>query len=832
MGSVRQDVLYAWRVFRRTPWFVAGLLVTLALGIGANGAVFSILRAVLLAPLPYDAPDRVVMAWRAPVHPPSNTSDILHPVQNRRVLTGDQAMALHDRAKGALADTATYLSWQGDLGPQFDLTLVDRTERLRGAFATPNFFDLLGVAAARGRVFSTVDATTHASVVVLSDALWHRDFGADPAVVGRTLTMLAGRPHRPTAFTVIGVLPPTFRFTYPLETEAWAMASWTDVAAATGRLGYWTVARLAPGVTLGAAQAQVAAIPTLERRPVEPQDREIFRLEPIREWVVGETRPSMLLLGGVSLVLLLIACATVASALFVRLTERQQELAVRAALGAGRRRLTHQLFTEGALLSFAGATLGTGLAALLAPALRIFVPASVPRGDEIGIDFWILAFFAGAAGLVTVLAALAPAWRGARLDVVSSLKRRSTSTSSDPSTARWRQGLVGLEAGLASALLVTATLLLISFWQLSKVPLGFDGARVLTVEMRLISPKYMATSAPTVAGQPPAAPIPSPALVAFQDRLLAGVRALPGVLDAGLTSAVPFRGVDFTYVLNRKGDAKSVAGNARFVDPGYFSVLKVPLLSGRLLSPTDTATSPAVVVVSESYARAMFGAADPVGQLIEGRRDLEVVGVVGDMHYQSAQADPSPAIYFPRAQDPNELICVVARTAPSAGDVGSAVRRLVRDLDPDVPAMNLTTIDDIVSASIADRRFYTTATMAFASLALILTMVGLVVVLARAVVERRKELAIRSALGASATDVAALILGGGLMPVVVGTTLGLGTAYAGATALNQFLFHVAPRAPWAYAGVGLVILVVAVVAALAPVHRAVHQSPAAALRAE
>ena len=830
MRAIRQDVVHAFRVFRRSPLFYAGLLLTLALGIGANGAVFGILRAVLLQPLPYQDADRVVMVWRSPERAPAATHDILRPAVRRSPPSGDQAERLHQQTTGVLSNLAVYRSWQGNLEAQFDLTLSDHAERLRGMLATANFFDVLGVTAAAGRVFTAADESSNEPVVVLSYALWQRAFGGDRSIIGRPLTLIVGRPRRPAVFTVIGVLPRTFRFTYPDETEAWVIHPWSEMTGPT--TGFWAVARLAPGVTLAAAQTRVAAIPTwLDPRFNTPERREIFTLQPITEWVVGETRPSMLLLGGVALLLLLITCATVASALFVRMTQRQRELAVRASVGADRWRLVRQLMTEGVVLSLAGAGFGVIIAALMAPALRTLVPPTVPRADEIAIDWWILAFFAAAAGITTVCATLAPAWRGARVDLMAAFKAASTGASPDRSTARWRQTLVGMQAAIATALLLTALLLIVSFWRLSHVPLGFDGERVLTVEMRLIDPKYLPPRPPP--GAPPnPSPPPSPALVAFQEQLLAGVRALPGVLEAGLTSAVPFRGVDFVYVLNRVGQTKSVAGNARFVDPGYFSVLKVPLTRGRLFADTDTPASPQVVVISESYAREMFGNDDPIGQQIEARTAAEVIGVVGDVRYQSFASDPYPAIYFPRTQSPNELICVVARTAPNAGNLGPAIRQVVRALDPNLPAMNLTTVDQIVSASVADRRFYTVATTAFASLALALTVVGLIVVISRAVAERRRELAIRAALGATASRLVRLVARQGLTPVLAGAAVGLAAAFASARLLQQFLFGVTPRAPLIFAGVAALVIGIAAVAALIPARRAAKTTPASALRAE
>jgi putative ABC transport system permease protein len=439
---------------------------------------------------------------------------------------------------------------------------------------------VLGVTAVEGRVFTAADASSNEPVVVLSYALWQHAFGGDRSIVGRPLTLVAGYPRRPQVFSVLGVLPRTFRFTYPGETEAWVIAPWSEMTGPTA--GFWTVARLAPGVTLAAAQTRVAAIPSwIDPRSNTPERRQIFTLQPITEWVVGETRPSMLLLAGVAFLLLLITCATVASALFVCNTERQRELAVRASVGADRERLVRQLLTEGLLLSVAGSALGALVASLLAPALQTLVPATVPRADEIAVDLWIVAFFAAACGVTTVLATLAPAWRGARVDLVAALKASSSGASPDRSTARWRQTLVGIQAAIATALLLTALLLIVSLWRLSHMPLGFDGERVLTVEMRLIDPRYMAPR-PAPNAPPNAAPPRSPALMAFQDELLVGVRTLPGVLEAGLTSAVPFRGVDFVYALNRVGETKPVLGNARFVDAGYFSVLRVPLRRGLL----------------------------------------------------------------------------------------------------------------------------------------------------------------------------------------------------------------------------------------------------------
>jgi putative ABC transport system permease protein len=484
------------------------------------------------------------------------------------------------------------------------------------------------------------------------------------------------------------------------------------------------------------------------------------------------------------------------------------------------------------LLSACGAALGSFIAALTGPALRAIVPASIPRGDEIGVDFWIVAFFALAAAATTMLAALAPAWRGTRFDIVKLLKQSAGGASSDRSASRWRQGLVGAQSAVSTALLLTAALLIASFWKLSHVPLGFDGDRVLTVEMRPISSKYNSVRSPAPTGGPQGRSTPSPALIALQRDLVARVRALPGVLDAGLTSAVPFRGIDMVYRLDRIGTERSLAANARFVDPGYFSVLRVPLVRGRLFTARDTLGSPQVMLVSEEYARQMFGSEDPLGKQIDFDGPVEVVGIVADMRYKSFDTDAMAAAYFPSAQHPSELTCVVARLAPSAGNLEPALRAIVKDLDPDLPAMNITTIDRILSSSVADRRFYTTATTALATLALILTVGGLIVVVSRAVVERRREMAIRAALGARSRDLIRSVMLPGMTPVVVGIGSGLAAVSISTGLLRHFLFHTSPHAPAIYAGVAMLVLAAAFTATLVPARRAATVSPSAILRAE
>jgi predicted permease len=800
------DIRLASRGLLRTPLFSAGILLVLALGIGANGAVFSLVRAVLLEPLPYRDPESVVMLWDAR----------RSPTFARR---GATARAIHiwqTMSPGTLDGVAALKLWDGNPEAWFDVVLDDRAERLRAGLVTSNFFEVLGSTAALGRTFSPADeAEGHLDLVVLSHGLWQRIYGGDPAIVGRAVTFITGRADRaPRVYTVAGVLPAAFRFTYPTATELWAIHPSAHVRAADERTIEFNgaVARLAPGQTAASAAARLAGLPVSSRADA---NRFTF-VEPVTDWVGGEARPSMLLLSSVAALLLLIACATAAGALLVRLAERERDLALRASLGARRARLVRHLLVEGAVLSAAGAAAGAGLALALLPVLRSLVPPVVPRGDEMSASWWMAGFAGAAMAIATVLSAIAPALHGARVQPADTLRRTATSASAGRGALRWRWGLVALQSATSTALLVGAALLLASFWRLGRVDLGFDGRDVVTVEMRLMHPKYRDAGA----------------LARFQADLLDRVRAIPGVAEAGMTTAVPFRGTDFTYgFASPSNDRARIGANGRTVDPAFFQVMRIPLVRGRLFDERDTPASPPVAVVSESFARAMFGEADPIGQVFSTER-YEVVGLVGDLRYERYDRDPRPAFYLPRTQEPTSLICLVVRARPGAGDLAAALHGAVRSLDPAVPAMHLTTIDRILAESVADRRFYTAITATFAALALLLTATGLFVVIARAVVERRREMAIRMAVGAEPARLVRLVARQGLAPALAGTAAGLAGAWAGASMLQQFLFHVSPHDPVVYACVGVAMPAIAAAACVLPARRIGRMAPARILGSE
>lgn len=807
-----RDIALAARRSLRAPWFSAGLAAVLALGTGANAAIFSLVYTVLLRPLPYERPDEVVMVWQA-----RGTA-----ANWRAHTTIETVLAWRDASKASFSDLAIFKLWDGNREASIDLVLGDRAERLRGGLVTSNFFRVLGVSAALGRVFTPEDeAAGNTDLIVLGDGVWRRAFDADPAIVGRQIVITTGdsRNRRPRPYVVAGVLPPVFKFTYPLDTELWLVDPWAAVEASPrGAIMFnGAVGRLKPGVPFGDAAARMVDVASRSNNASVPVERRTTtRLEPISEWVVSAIRPSLLLLAGTSAILLVIACATVAGALLVRMAERHRELAVRASLGAEPWRLGREAVSEGLVLGLFGTAGGVLLAVVTLPVFRALVPSAVPRADEMGLTLSLFVFAAGIACLVGVLSALVPAFQASRIDVAPALKRASGTASADASTGRLRRGLILLQTAISTALLVACILLAASFWRLGRVDLGFDGREVLTVEMRLREPRYFAPGV----------------MARLQDDMLARIRAIPGVLEAGFTTAVPFRGTDWSMALTRTGEGRRVFANGRMVDASFFSIMKIPLRQGRLFTSADVSGSPRVAIASQAFARQMFGDSSPLGRTFDLDGPVQVVGVVGDVRYVSRDKEPQPAVYLPRTQQPSELMCLVLRTAPGMTHMGAALRAAIRDVDPTLPPMHLTTVDRIVTESVADRRFYTAATVAFAALAVLLTAIALVIVIGRAAVERRRELAIRAAVGAPVNHLIALVARQTVVPVLGGVAVGLLTAWFGASVLQQFLFEMEPRDPLVYGLACALTITVAGVSSLLPARRVGQVSPAVVLRGE
>ena len=737
-GDFRQAV----RSLRRQRTFAASALVLLALGIGANTLVFSVVHGVVLRPLPYREPERLVYLWR---------SDHTNPGNRHSILTGTHVREI-GRSMTSLETFAVTMPWDTAIRGIVDLVRDDGSDRLRGAFVTPNLFEMLGVQAALGRTFVSSD-TEAAPVAVISHGLWRRRFGMSPAILGAPVRLAAGRqPRSQPAYTIVGVLPDDVRFTYPRDTEIFLLLPWSQIRPERS-LEYTVIGRLRPGVTASMAGAEMTTVTrNVTRGYAEIPEKDLARMldetrsmaEPLAEHLSAEVRPGVLLLAAVSALVLLIACVNLGLLMVARTVDRAGELAVRAALGAGPRRLVRLLTVEGLVLAALGGAAGVALAAAALPMARRLLPAIVPRSDEITLNLPVLGFAVIVTAITALVCGVAPGVLAARRDLLAILRRAGITATASRAALVFRQAVVALQVATVLVLLIGAGLLLHSFWRLQQVDLGFDAPDLLTLETRLYNPKYRKPGA----------------VASFEHALLAHVGALPGVARASITTAVPMRGVDFTYVLG-EANGKPKPGQMRSVTPDYFEMLHIPLRAGRLFTETDTAAAPAVMIVSESFGRQFFGAESPIGRRIDlGNKPAEIVGVVGDVRYADVARGAMPAFYLPRAQSSSELICLLVEPHPGASQqVSASLRAAVRAVDPEQPSEGLTTVGEIVSQSTADRRFSALATAMFAGVALAMAIAGLFGVVSRAVSERRRELAIRAAVGASSGHIIRLVIG-------------------------------------------------------------------------
>ena len=814
LAGVPNETAQAWKAVRRRPAFAICAILLLALGIGANTAVFSVVRAVLLRPLPYADPSRLALIWGGFDTYPGN---------RHSVMTGMYVTGIAESAS-LLDSWAVVESWEGNPSAWADILGPSGAERLRGTWVTSNFFETLGTPAAVGRTFSSADRDL--KIAVISDTLWRRRFALDPAIVGKTVTLLVGsgrnRVWRP--FTIVGVMPPDFRFTYPRETEIYLPRPWSEIRADRA-LTYYVVARLEPGVATAQAQAQLT---TVARNIVagygwEPQYREAalkragMRVEPIEEHMRAEVRAGIWLLAGVAGLVLLIACVNLGLLLVSRTVDRRGELGLRAALGASGGRIVRQLAIECLILSAAGGLLGILTASICQPAIRSLMPPIVPRADQIAIDPAVLGFAIVLMLLTAAVCALAPALFVVRRDLLSSVRTAAKSATSDRRVIASRRAVLVVQIALVVLLLVSSGLLLRSFWRLQHVDLGFSAEGVVTMEISLMNPKYRD------AGR----------RAAFHEALLERVRAVPGVRNAGLTTAVPMRGVDFTLVIGPEGQ-RPLPGNARMVDPEYFRIMHLRVIAGRTFTAQDTATSEPVTVVSEAYGRRYFGTINPVGRSLRmDEKNHRIVGVVADTRYASASRAAGPALYFPLTQQPTVLVCLIATPQPGMTNaIAEGMREAVRAIDEEQPVEGITTIDQIVSDSSADRRFYAVSTGAFAFVALALAVAGVFGVVARTVTERSRELAIRVALGATPRGVLRLVCAYGVAPAAFGTLLGIGAAFAMSRWLQSFLFEISATDSATFAAAAGTVLIVTAVACYVPARRTLRVQPMTVLKAD
>jgi putative ABC transport system permease protein len=806
-----QDLRFGIRMLLKHKGFTVVATLTLALGVGANTAIFSVVNTVLLRPLPFHEADRLMMLGAVDVRKNGGLSSISYP---------------------------NFVDWRAQSGSferlaafrvrNFTFTGSDEPARLNGVVASAELFTLLGVAPTLGRSFRTEEDNAGASVVIISHGLWRSRFNSDPQLIGRNIT-LDNRSH-----TVVGVAPAGFQFPIAAEpADLWTTiaydATGDDPMTAQRGLGYLRViGRLKPGVNMTQAQAEMDGVARrLERQYPDDNAHWGPRLVPALEQLVGGVRKPLLILFGAVGCVLLIACANVANLLLARATARRREIALRAALGASRGRIIRQLLTESALLALAGCVCGWLLALGCMETLLSLIPENIPRLQEIRLDGRVFGFTLLVSLLTGVIFGLAPALQGAKTELTETLKEGGRS-GEGARGARARSALMIAEVAIALVLMVGAGLLLNSFWRLLQVNPGFDPRQALTFRLNLPDSKY-----------------PAPQAVAFFDQLQARLQNLPGARSASVTFALPFSKSGIVTSLDIEG--RPVAPGDRpdidcqIVLPEYFRTMGIRLIKGRDFNARDDLNGRPVAIINETLARRFFPNEDPLGKRI--RPDIaggpeappirEIIGIVNDVRYRSLTADVPPEVYMPYPQlSVTTGMWIALRTDADPRGLISAARTEVRALDKELPVFEVKTLDQYVSGAVAHQRFSALLLLLFASLSLLLTAVGLYGVISYSVTQRTHEIGVRRALGAQTHDVLKLVVKQGMKLTLIGALLGLGGALALTRLLQTLLFGVSATDPLTFAVIVLLLVAVALLACWVPARRAAKIDPMTALRFE
>jgi len=805
-----QDVQYGWRALRKAPGFALVAIATFALGIGVNTAMFSVINAVMLRPLPFPRPERLVDVSGVDKRPEARIRSV-----------SDSWPDFFDwRAR---ARSFQHLSAYNPTA--FTMMLDGRAVHVPGAVVSSDIFSTLGVQPAIGRAFRLDEERAGSDVAVISDTLWRSEFGAAAGIVGTT-TSVNSRP-----FTIVGVMPPGFR--YPISSPAPLI--WITVAEhargddpmTTQRGAHFikVLGRLRAGVPVAAAQAEMDAIAAAQEKEF-PEDNAMrgIKVTPELERLVGDTRqPLLILLVAVGCVLL-IACANLANLLLVRGASRGQEMALRLALGASRRRVIRQLLTESAVLSAAGTAVGLILAAWSVRLLVQIAPAGVRGLDELSIDGSVLAFTA-LVGLISGLAfGTLPAMAGSRTDPRRGFDADARATSGR-GHGRLRSILAIAETAIGVMLLVGAGLLLRGFYRLSHTDPGFDPSRIVTLKFNVPESRY-----------------PYLKQIALYDQMLADLNGVPG-LEATMAAPLPLGGSRFTISFEPPGaptpQSRRPSSELGIVGPGYFREMHIPFIAGRDFMAADNDAAPRVVIVNQSFARQFLAAGDPIGQRIRPSMSTtekdaplrEVVGVVADVKQRTLDEAGRPQYFIPYPQGLVTTLFLVMRTATPAAAVEQA-RQAIARRDPELAIYDVRTMDEIIAQSTGSARFQTLLLTLFAALALVLTAVGLYGVVACGVAQRTREFGIRLALGADPSRVLQLVLAQGLRMALIGVSVGLVAAAFATRLLGAALYGVGPLDPATFAAVVVTLLLVALMASFVPARRATRVDPIRALRAE
>jgi putative ABC transport system permease protein len=802
-----QDLRYGFRSLVRNPGFSAVAVLALALGIGPNSAIFTIVNAVLLKPLPIPEPDRVVTIWQTLLKSgfdqmPVSPGDYLDWKQQARSF---EEMA----AAFAIPEYGLNISGAGE------------PERVPAALCSREFLPALGIKPVAGRNFlPEEDRPGGAPAVLISNALWQRRFHSDPSAVGRTLTV-DGVPR-----TIAGVVP--HELGEMLNADLWLPTAVTRGQDERRSHNYGIVARLKPGVTVEQARAEMVTIARrLEQQYPATNTGWGVRLFPMAEMYSGRIRPALLVLLGAVGLLLLIACANLANLLLARAAARQKEIAIRGALGAGRWRILRQLLTESLVLAFAGGALGLILGAWSIRLLRPVVPDMFPMMQHMSVDARVLAFTVGLCVLTGLLFGLVPAWKAARTDLNTTLKETAGRSESAGGSQRIRGFLLAMEVALAVLLSVSAGLLLRSFVRVMQVNPGVRTENILTMNLSLPRVKYDT-------------PLKR---ATFFKTLSERLETVPGVRSAGAVVFLPLRvsllsfriGVTRFQIQGRPPvpEDQQPLADYRSATPGYFNTMGIALRQGRLFDQRDDLNAKRVAIVNEAMVRRHFAGENPLGRyLLSGGPPREIVGVVADAKLYGLDAPVEPAIYVPHFQQAGDSMGLVVRTQGDPGAMAAAVRREILNLDPEQPISDVRTMEKVLSDSLMLRRLSMAMLSVFAALALTLATVGVYGLTAYSVSRRTHEIGLRTALGASQSQILRLVVGHGVAVSLIGAAIGVGAALLLTRALAGMLYGVTATDPLVFAGVPLLLILVSAAASYAPARKATRIDPLAALRYE
>ncbi|HSE37573.1 MAG TPA: ABC transporter permease [Blastocatellia bacterium] len=803
IADLWQDLRYGARSLRKNPGFTAIAVITLALGIGANTAIFSVVNGVLLRSLPYREPDRLVMVY------------------------GISLQAAQGKSPLCAAD---FLDWKsqnqvfeslaGFSSNRFNYTGGENPEQIEGAWVTADFFETIGVQPALGRAFlPDEDLPKTPPTVVISDGFWRRHLGSDPNVVDQQITLNA------RAFTVIGVMPAGFRFPEK-DTELWA----AERLAPTGRGPYymWGLGRLGPGATVERAQSEMDLIARRVQDQINSPTRDwTWTSVSLTERIVGKIRPALLVLLAAVVFVLLIACANIANLLLARATAREKEMSVRIALGASRARLLRQLLTESLLLAAVGTMAGLPLAVWGVHFLIALSPADFPRLQEITIDGRVLGVTVLVALGCGLIFGLAPALQSSGLDLNEALKEGGRGGDGS-GRRRMRSALVVIEIAFSLLLLVGAGLMIKSFMKLQSVNPGFKPAHILTMHLTLPRARYDSDEK----------------IISYYRQLIERVTSVRGVDAAGLSISLPPDHLEVSDSFSIEGKPWPEGASEPFVpvvfiSPEYFTALGVPILQGRSFDQADKQDSPLVVIINQTLAERYLPGENPLGKRFRvggaerpGTPWMEIVGMVGDVKYSGLDSKPEPAYYVPLAQNVWRAAYLVVRGQTNPTSLVSAIREQIWDLDKDIPIANLATMDQLLAESVAVPRFRTLLLGIFAALALALATVGIYGVISYSVTQRTHEIGIRMALGAQGGEVMTLVIRQGMVLALIGVAMGLAGSFALTRLIESLLFEVSTTDLGTFAGVAALLIVVAVLACWIPARRASRVDPMTALRCE